>query len=78
VHQIQSHKALIELLSLAGGLADDAGHTVKITRRLEWGRIPLPNARDDPSAAYSVAEVSLESIMAARNPGDNIDICHTT
>jgi polysaccharide biosynthesis/export protein len=74
VHQIQGRKTLIEMLSLAGGLADDAGHTVKITRRLEWGRVPLPNARDDPTGAFSVADLSLESIMAARSPAENIEI----
>jgi len=74
VQQTQGRKTLVEMLSLAGGLADDAGYSVKITRRLEWGRVPLPNARDDPTGAFSVAEVSLESIMAARSPADNIEI----
>jgi polysaccharide export outer membrane protein len=60
------------MLSLAGGLADDAGHSVKITRRLEWGRIPLPSAADDPTGAFSVAEVSLKQILEARNPAENI------
>ena len=37
-YQLQGYKTLIEMLSMAGGLADDAGGTVKITRRLEWGQ----------------------------------------
>jgi polysaccharide export outer membrane protein len=74
IQQVQGRKTLIEMLSLAGGLTDDAGHTVKITRRLESGRVPLPGAHDDPSGGFSVAEVSLESIMAARNPAENIEI----
>ncbi len=72
IHQLQGQKTLIEMLSLAGGLADDAGHSVKITRRLEWGRIPLPSAADDPTGAFSVAEVSLKEILEARNPAANI------
>ncbi len=74
VHQLEGRKTLIEMLSLAGGLADDAGHSVKITRRLEWGRIPLKSAKDDPSGKFSVAEVSLKSMMEASSPEENIVI----
>jgi polysaccharide export outer membrane protein len=73
--QLQGHKTLVEVLSLAGGLNDDAGHSIKITRRLEQGRIPLPNATDDPTGTFSVAEVSVKEIMEAQNPAENIVIC---
>lgn len=74
VHQLQGQKNLFEVLSLAGGLRPDAGNTVKITRRLEWGRLPLPGAADDPTGQFSVASVNVKSIMAASNPADNITI----
>jgi len=74
IHQLQGRKTLIEILSLAGGLADDAGHSVKITRQLEWGRVPLPDAKDDLSGGFSVADVSLEAILEARNPAENVVI----
>jgi len=41
VHQLQGHKTLIEMLSLAGGLRQDAGYRLKITRRMEWGMVPV-------------------------------------
>ncbi len=72
IHQLEGQKTLVEVLSLAGGLRDDAGHSVKITRRLKWGRIPLPNARDNSTGQFSVAEVSLEDVMEARNPEENV------
>lgn len=72
VHQLQGRKTLVEILALAGGLAPDAGHSVKITRLLEWGRIPLRNATDDSSGQFSVAEVSLRGIMEAKSPEENI------
>lgn len=75
VHQLQGRKTLVEILSLAGGLADEAGHSVKVARRLEWGPIPLSNAANDEAGEFSVAEVSLRSIMEARNPAENIVIC---
>jgi polysaccharide export outer membrane protein len=72
VHQLQGQKTLFEVLSLAGGLRPDAGYRVKITRRLEWGRIPLPDAADDPTGQFSVASVDVKNIMSATNPADNI------
>jgi polysaccharide export outer membrane protein len=72
VHQLRGHKTLVEVLSMAGGIKNDAGYTVKITRSLEWGRIPLPNARNDASGQFTVAEVELKAIMSARSPEENI------
>jgi polysaccharide export outer membrane protein len=74
IHQIQGDKTLFEVISEAGGLKPDAGNTVKITRRKEWGAIPLPGAITDPSGQYSVAEVSIRSVMEAKNPTENIQV----
>lgn len=75
VQQLQGRKTLIEMLSMAGGLADDAGYTVTITRRLEWGPIPLPSAADDPTGQFSVASISLDRVMDSKDPAENITIC---
>jgi polysaccharide export outer membrane protein len=74
VHQLQGRKTLIEILSLAGGLNQDAGHTIKITRGIEWGAIPLPNAAPDATGRYIVAEVALTAIMEAQRPAENIEV----
>ena len=58
----------------AGGLRPDAGYSVRITRRLKWGRIPLPNATDDPTGRFTVAAINIRSIMDAVNPAENIEI----
>ena len=72
VQQVQGGKTLFEMLSLAGGLDTNAGSVLRLTRRLEWGRIPLANATDDQTGQFSVAEVSLKSIFDAQNPAENI------
>lgn len=72
VHQLEGRKTLVEALAMAGGLSDDAGYSVKITRRMEWGCIPLPGATENPGGDYSVAEVSVKDILEASNPADNI------
>jgi len=74
IHQLQGHKNLFEALSLAEGLRTDAGDQVRITRRKEWGPIPLEGAVTDPSGEYSVASVSIKSVMEATNPKENIEM----
>jgi len=74
VHQLQGRKTLVEMLSMAGGLKPDAGYSVKISRRIERGPIPLPGAAQDASGQYSVAEVPLRDITDATNPAANIAI----
>jgi polysaccharide export outer membrane protein len=72
VLQLQGRKTLFEILSQAGGLKADAGNAIVITRQKEWGPIPLPNAKEDASGKYHIAEVSVKSIMGAKNPEENI------
>ena len=74
VHQVQGHKTLLEMLALAGGIRPDAGYSVRITRQLEWGCIPLPKAEMDASGRFSVAELNLKKIMEAKDPEENIQI----
>src|SRR5258706_3462863 len=74
VHQVRGYKTLLEMLSLAGGLRTDAGYSIRITRQVEWGCIPLTNSRLDASGQFSVGEVSLKEIMDARIPQGNIQI----
>ena len=72
VYQLRGSKTLVEVLSLAEGLRNDAGYSIRITRHSEWGAIPLPNAAPDSGGNFSVAEVRVSAIMEARNPAANI------
>ncbi len=74
VHQVQGHKTVLEMLASAGGIRQDAGYSIRITRQVEWGCIPLPGAQLDASGKYSVAEVNLRKIMDAKTPEENIQI----
>jgi polysaccharide biosynthesis/export protein len=74
VHQVSGHKTLLEMISLAGGVRPDAGYSIRITRQVEWGCIPLPSATVDASGRFSVAQVKLQDIMEAKVPEENIQI----
>jgi polysaccharide export outer membrane protein len=72
VVQLQGRKTLLEMLSLAGGLREDAGYSAKITRSVDWGSIPLPDARIDSTSKFTVGEVPLKEILDGRRPEKNI------
>ncbi|HWE48839.1 MAG TPA: polysaccharide biosynthesis/export family protein [Bryobacteraceae bacterium] len=74
VHQLQGRKTLVEILALAGGVRADAGPTVRITRRLEYGKIPLPGAVEDPSGKFSIASLDLKPLIQAKTPERDIEI----
>ena len=74
VYQIQGHKTVAEVLSLAGGPDTGAGSVVKITREVERGPIAAAGAAVDASGKFNVAEVSLTSILKADRPENNIPI----
>jgi protein involved in polysaccharide export with SLBB domain len=60
VHQLQGRKTLFEALSLAGGLKPEAGHSVKITRRLEWGRIAAADGAGRSDGSVQCGDVEGE------------------
>jgi polysaccharide biosynthesis/export protein len=73
-HQLEGHKSLFEVISLVGGLRPDAGYKIHITRQLAQGRIPLPDAVDEPSGKFSIASVTVKSVLDASDPNENIEI----
>ncbi|MGA2186450.1 MAG: polysaccharide biosynthesis/export family protein [Bryobacteraceae bacterium] len=74
VVQVVGRKTLYEVLSLAGGLNADASNTIKVTRAKKSGPLPLPNAVDDSTGQYRVAELNVRAVMEAQNPEENIPV----
>jgi polysaccharide export outer membrane protein len=75
VKQLEGGKTLVEVLSLAGGLTADAGPTVRIARQLGrggQGRIPLPEATDDPTGAFSIVDLDARALLEGKTPAKNI------
>jgi polysaccharide export outer membrane protein len=70
--QLQGKKTLMQLISAVGGFRSDAGNTLSIAREIQWGPLPLPNAKADPSGEYSVAEISIQELLIEKNPQLNI------
>ncbi len=74
VRQLQGPKRLIEVISLAGGVRQDAGSRVILTREAKWGTLPLPGVRMDPTNGFSTATISLDGLLSATNPAENIPV----
>lgn len=74
VHQLSGSRRLLEVLSLSGGLKPDAGPRVIVSREPRWGAIDAPHTSIDPVTKYSTASFSVDSLMAFKNPDDNIMI----
>ncbi|MGI9069881.1 MAG: SLBB domain-containing protein [Bryobacteraceae bacterium] len=74
VHQLQGQKTLIEALSAAGGLRPDAGNSIKLTRRKEWGPIPIPSAKATEEG-YSIGEINVKDLIDAKEPELNVVLC---
>lgn len=72
IHQLRGRKTLLEIISLAGGLRQDAGTIATITRGKAFGPIPLGNAHTDATGQYSSSAVNLRELMEARAPQNNI------
>ena len=72
VQQLKGRRTLAEILSMAGGPRADAGNKIKIMRRKEWGKLPIPGAVEDSSGQFSMAEVSLKAATDGLNPQMNI------
>jgi polysaccharide export outer membrane protein len=65
-------RTLVEMLSTTGGLLPTASRRIKITRRAEYGPIPLPQAIEDPDRKLSTVEISMTSLSENLNPDEDI------
>jgi polysaccharide biosynthesis/export protein len=72
--QVQGQKKLLEAIAMAQGFTDNVGNTITVTRQLQWGPLPLPNAHDDPTGQYSIGTLSVKSILHGGSPETNIQL----
>lgn len=72
IYGLQGKRTLVEMLVQVGGLAPNASRHIRITRRDEYGVIPLPGAIDDPEKKISSVEIGMGSLRENVNPAENI------
>ncbi len=72
VYPLQGGRTLVEMLAAVGGLQPTASRRIKITRRAEYGTIPIASAVQDPARKLSTVEISLDSLTQNINPAEDI------
>jgi polysaccharide export outer membrane protein len=72
IYPLQGTRTLVEMLTSIGGLTTNASRHIKITRRAEYGVIPLPGAIEDPEKKISTVEISMGSLRENVNPAEDI------
>lgn len=72
IYPLQGKRTLVEMLVSIGGLQPNASRHIKVTRRAEYGVIPLPGAIEDPDKKISTVEISMGSLRENVNPAEDI------
>lgn len=72
IYPLQGRRTLIEMLTVVGGLQPNASRRIKLTRRIENGVIPLPNAEEAPDKKTTSVEISMGSLRENVNPAEDI------
>ncbi|MBV8070126.1 MAG: polysaccharide biosynthesis/export family protein [Acidobacteriaceae bacterium] len=73
IYQLQEHRTLLDLIT-AIGLQPDASHTLRVTRRLEYGAIPLTSAVQQTGAKTTTADIDISAVKEGTNPVANLDL----
>jgi polysaccharide export outer membrane protein len=73
-YQLEGRKTLAEVLSMAGGLRQDAGKTLKLTRQTTRGPIPLPTSALQTKGDVTVAEINVEELVRGKAAFVDIEV----
>jgi polysaccharide export outer membrane protein len=72
IYPLRGRRTLVEMLSSVGGLLPNASRRIRVTRKAEYGPIPLPNAIQSTDGKTSTVEISIESLTQNVNPDEDI------
>jgi polysaccharide export outer membrane protein len=72
IYPLEGARTLVEMMSVVGGLLPYASRRIEITRRKEFGPIPLPRAVESPDGQYSTVEISMPSLQGRVSPAEDI------
>jgi polysaccharide biosynthesis/export protein len=72
IYPLQGRRTMVEMLASIGGLQANASRRMTVTRRSEYGPIPLSNAVEDQEKRTSTVEISMGSLRENVNPAEDI------
>jgi polysaccharide biosynthesis/export protein len=72
VYSLSGRRTLVEMLTTAGGLQNNASRRIRITRRTDYGSLPLPNAQENRAKRISTVEINLDDLSVNVKPEEDI------
>jgi polysaccharide biosynthesis/export protein len=74
VYHLTGQNTLVQVLSQAQGLSENASNKINVTRDKAQGPIPLPGCAEDSTGRFYTASVNTKLLLDARDPSANIRI----
>lgn len=72
IYPLTGRRTLVEMLTVVGGILPNATRRIKVTRRVDYGPMPLPNAVVNAEQRISTVEISLASLSEEINPEEDL------
>ena len=72
IYPLGGRRTLVEMMSSVGGLLPTASRRIKLTRRKEYGEIPLASAVTAPDGNASTLEINMASLRDNVNPAEDV------
>lgn len=72
IYPLGGRRTLVEMLTTVGGLQPNASRRIRITRRSDYGALPLPNAQVNAEKRISTVDINLDDLSVNINPEEDI------
>jgi polysaccharide export outer membrane protein len=72
IYPLQSGRTLLQLLVAVGGLSPVSSRRIRVTRRMEAGKIPLSAAVVSADGKTSSVDINIQSLQTTVNPAEDI------
>ncbi len=72
IYPLQNRRTLVELLTSVGGVSPYSSRRIRVTRRIEAGKIPLGSAIVSPDGKTSSVDINIQSLQTSVNSAEDI------
>jgi polysaccharide export outer membrane protein len=74
VYPLSGGRRLRDMLAVAGGFLPNASRRLRVTRRLESGKIPLSSATEDPNGGTSTVEINIDTLLRELDTDQDLEL----
>lgn len=74
MYKLAGRRTVLEVLALAGGIAQDAGYRVRVSRPVDEGSLNVEGAELDATGEYAQVDLPLLELMEGLEPSLNFEV----